>query len=338
VVFSQVSAVNVRPVDVSPRRPRQLSRMSRASGTVRAYVALCKPRIVELLLITAVPTLFLAYRGLPPLLVTLVVVFGGALAAGSANALNCYIDRDIDEIMRRTSSRPLVRHAVAPRSALIFGLALGAVSVALFGVLTNVLAAALTLAAIAYYVVIYTMVLKRHTSQSTLWGGVCGAAPVLIAWAAATGSLSWAAALLFAVMFFWQPPHFWALAIKYRDDYRSAGIPMLPVVASVRRVLAESVLYSWLMVASSLALWHWVGVVYGVVAAVLGAVFLAEVHRLYHLSRKEPAGQGGADGSSGPDGSSRADGSSLVTMRLFHLSLVYLTLLFAAVAVGALLH
>ena len=288
-------------------------------------MALCKPRIVELLLITAVPTLFLAYRGLPSLLVTLVVVFGGALAAGSANALNCYIDRDIDEIMRRTSSRPLVRHTIAPRSALIFGLVLGAVSVALFGVLTNALAAALTAAAIGYYVVIYTIVLKRHTAQSTLWGGVCGAAPVLIAWAAATDSLSWAAALLFAVVFFWQPPHFWALAIKYRDDYRSAGIPMLPVVASVRRVLAESVIYSWLMVASSLALWHWIGPVYEVVAAVLGAVFLAEVHRLYYLSRKEPA-----------DGDSTY-GSGLVTMRLFHLSLIYMTLLFAAVAVGALL-
>ena len=183
----------------------------------------------------------------------MVVVLGGALAAGSANALNCYIDRDIDEIMRRTSSRPLVRHTVSPRSALVFGLVLGVVSVALFAATTNLLAAGLTLAAIVYYVVIYTMLLKRHTSQSTLWGGVCGAAPVVIAWAAATGSLSWPAWLLFGVVFFWQPPHFWALAIKYRDDYRRAGIPMLPVVASVRRVLAESVVYSWLMVAVSLA-------------------------------------------------------------------------------------
>ena len=281
-------------------------------------MALCKPRIVELLLITAVPTLFLAYRGLPSLIVTVVVVVGGALAAGSANALNCYIDRDIDEIMRRTSARPLVRHTVAPRSALVFGVAIGVISVTLFAATTNLLAAGLTLAAILYYVVIYTMLLKRHTSQSTLWGGVCGAAPVLIAWAAATGSLSWAAALLFAVVFFWQPPHFWALAIRYRDDYRSAGIPMLPVVASVRRVLAESVVDSWLMVAASLALWHWAGPVYGVTAAVLGMAFLYEVHRLYRVSR------------------SPADADRLVTMRLFHLSLVYLTLLFAAVAVGAL--
>ena len=309
-----MSAVNVRPrVDAAPRQQRRLG------ATVRAYVALCKPRIVELLLITAVPTLFLAYRGLPSLLVTLVVVVGGALAAGSANALNCYIDRDIDEIMRRTSSRPLVKHTVAPRSALVFGLSLGAISVALFAVTTNLLAAGLTLAAIVYYVVIYTMLLKRHTSQSTLWGGACGAAPVLIAWAAATGSLSWAAALLFLVVFFWQPPHFWALAIKYREDYRRAGIPMLPVVASVRRVLTESVIDSWLMVAASLALWHWAGPVYEGVAVVLGAAFLYEVHRLHHASRRQADSE-----------------DKLVTMRLFHLSLVYLTLLFTAVAVGAL--
>jgi len=315
-----VSAVNVRsqaaPVQ---ERPRQFTRASeRLRARVGAYVALCKPRIIELLLITAVPTLFLAYRGLPSLLVTVVVVVGGALAAGSANALNCYIDRDIDEIMRRTRARPLVRHTVSPRAALIFGTVLGVISVTLFALTTNLLAAGLTLAAIVYYVVIYTVLLKRHTSQSTLWGGVCGAAPVLIAWAAATGSLSWAAALLFAVVFFWQPPHFWALAIKYRDDYRSAGIPMLPVVAPVRRVLAESVVDSWLMVAASLALWHWAGPVYGVPAAVLGAGFLYEVHRLYRASGRQ------------------ADADKLVTMRLFHLSLVYLTLLFAAVAVGAL--
>src|SRR6202035_41806 len=267
-------------------------------------------------LITAVPTLFLAYRGLPLLLVTVVVVLGGGLAAGSANALNCYIDRDIDVIMRRTSSRPLVRHTVSPRSALTFGLVLGVVSVTLFAVTTNLLAAGLTLAAIAYYVVIYTMLLKRHTSQSTLWGGVCGAAPVVIAWAAATGSLSWPAWLLFGVVFFWQPPHFWALAIKYRDDYRRAGIPMLPVVASVHRVLAESVVYSWLMVAVSLAVWPWAGPLYGAVAIVAGAAFLYEVHRLLRLSR----------------GTRSRD--SLMTMRLFHLSILYLTVVFAAVAAG----
>jgi protoheme IX farnesyltransferase len=316
-----VSMVNVRQQvgGDAQSRPRQLDRLR---ATVGAYVALCKPRIVELLLITAVPTLFLAYRGLPSLLVTAVVVVGGALAAGSANALNCYIDRDIDEIMRRTSSRPLVRNTVSPRSALIFGVLLGVVSVGLFAATTNLLAAGLTLAAILYYVVIYTMLLKRHTSQSTLWGGACGAAPVVIAWAAATGRLSWPAWLLFGVVFFWQPPHFWALAIKYREDYRRAGIPMLPVVASVHRVLAESVVYSWLMVVVSLAVWPWAGPLYGGFAIVGGAVFLYEVHRLFRLSR----------GASGQE----TDGvGGLVTMRLFHLSIAYLTLLFAAVAAGA---
>jgi protoheme IX farnesyltransferase len=313
-----VSAVNVRqPVSAAADGQGQVSSFR---ATVGAYVSLCKPRIVELLLITAVPTLFLAYRGLPSLLVTVVVVVGGALAAGSANALNCYIDRDIDVIMRRTSSRPLVRHTVSPRSALTFGLVLGVVAVTLFAVTTNLLAAGLTLAAIVYYVVIYTMLLKRHTSQSTLWGGACGAAPVVIAWAAATGSLSWPAWLLFGVVFFWQPPHFWALAIKYRDDYRAAGIPMLPVVASVRRVLVESVLYSWLMVAVSLAVWPWAGPFYGAVAIVAGAAFLFEVHRLLRMSRG-PA----ADGTTG---------DTLMTMRLFHLSILYLTVVFAAVAAG----
>src|ERR1700743_3981846 len=196
---------------------------------------------------------------------------GARCRGGRASPRTCSCAGDIDEIMRRTSSRPLVKHTVAPRSALIFGLLLGVVAVGLFAATTNLLAAGLTLAAIVYYVVIYTMLLKRHTSQSTLWGGACGAAPVVIAWAAATGSLSWPAWLLFGVVFFWQPPHFWALAIKYREDYRRAGIPMLPVVASVRRVLVESVVYSWLMVAVSLAVWPWAGPLYGAVAIVAGA-------------------------------------------------------------------
>jgi protoheme IX farnesyltransferase len=309
-----VSLVNVeRPVSPAQQRPALLAR---AGAAVRAYVALTKPRIVELLLITAVPTLFLAYKGMPSLKVTAVVVLGGALAAGSANALNCYIDRDIDQLMKRTRARPLVSHTVSARAALIFGIVIGVISVALFAATTNLLAAALTLGAILYYVLVYTLLLKRHTSQSTLWGGICGSAPVLIAWAAATGTLSWAAAGLFGVVFFWQPPHFWALAIKYRDDYRRAGIPMLPAVAPVRQVLAHSVVYSWLMVAVSLAVWPFAGPVYGAAALLLGGVFLYEVHRLYRQSR-------------------RADGEELVTMRLFHLSITYLTLLFVAVAVGA---
>jgi protoheme IX farnesyltransferase len=293
------------------------TRLSRLTNAVQTYVALCKPRIIELLLITAVPTLFLADHGLPSLLQVAVVLIGGAFAAGSANALNCYIDRDIDQIMRRTSGRPLATRSVSPRAALIFGLALGIISVGLFAAAANVLAAALTLAAILYYVVIYTMLLKRHTSQSTLWGGICGAAPVLIAWAAATGSLSSAALLLFAVVFFWQPPHFWALAIKYRDDYAAAGIPMLPVVAPLRRVLMESVFYSWLMVIASVAVWPIAtGPVYGGAALAGGAAFLFEVHRLHLRVRR---------------------GEEPNTMRLFHWSVMYLTLLFAALAADSLI-
>ncbi|HEY4463539.1 MAG TPA: heme o synthase [Streptosporangiaceae bacterium] len=283
---------------------------------VRSYVALCKPRIIELLLITAVPVLFLANRGLPSLLDAAVVVAGGALAAGSANALNCYIDRDIDQVMRRTRSRPLAQHTVSPRAALVFGTVLGVVSVALFAVAANLLAAALTLGAILYYVVVYTMLLKRRTSQSTLWGGICGAAPVLIAWATVTGSLSWAAFLLFLVVFFWQPTHFWALAVKFKEDYRSVDIPMLPVVAPLRRVLSESLVDSWLMVAASVAVWPLAtGPLYGISAVVLGGAFLAEVHRL-HLR----AGRGGP----------------VQTMRLFHESNIYLTLLFLALAADSL--
>jgi heme o synthase len=284
---------------------------------LRAYLDLCKPRIIELLLITAVPVLFLAGRGLPSLLDAAVVVVGGALAAGSANALNCYIDRDIDQVMRRTRGRPLARHSVSPRAALIFGVVLGIVSVGLFAAAANLLAAALTLGAILYYVVVYTMLLKRRTSQSTLWGGICGAAPVLIAWATVRGSLSWPAFLLFLVVFFWQPTHFWALAVKFKDDYKSVDIPMLPVVASLRRVLSESLADSWLMVAASVAVWPLAtGPLYGVSAVVLGGAFLAEVHRL-HLRAVR--------------------GEQVQTMRLFHESNIYLTLLFAALAADSLI-
>jgi len=289
-----------------------------ARQIVQAYVALCKPRIIELLLITAVPVLFLADRGLPSLLDAAVVVLGGALAAGSANALNCYIDRDIDQVMHRTRRRPLARHTVSPRAALVFGTVIGLVSVGLFAALANLLAAALTLGAILYYVVVYTMLLKRRTSQSTLWGGICGAAPVLIAWATVRNSLSWSAFLLFLVVFFWQPAHFWALAVKFKDDYRRVDIPMLPVVASLRRVMTESLVDTWLAVAASVAVWPLAtGPIYGVSAVVLGALFLAEVHRLHWRAIR---------------------GGQVQTMRLFHESNIYLTLLFAALAVDALIH
>lgn len=285
-------------------------------AVVAAYVALTKPRIVELLLITTVPTMLLAADGLPDPLLIAVVLLGGAAAAGAANALNCYLDRDIDQVMRRTKRRPLPTHTVSPRNALVFGLVLAVVSVLSLAVFTNWLAAALTLGAIAYYDLVYTLWLKRRTPQNTFWGGVCGAAPVLIGWAAVTGGLAPAAWALFAVVFFWQLPHFYALAIKYRDDYARAGVPMLPVVASTRRVRVELVLYTWLTVAASVAVWPLgMSPVYGITALVVGGLFLAETHRLSgRLGRGEPP----------------------QPMRLFHWSNTYLTVLFLAVALDAL--
>jgi protoheme IX farnesyltransferase len=219
--------------------------------------------------------------------------------------------------MRRTARRPLVAHTVTPRSALIFGLALGIGSVALMAAFTNLLAAGLTLAAIVYYDVIYTMWLKRTTPQNTVWGGACGAAPVLIGWAAVTGSLAPAAWVLFAVVFLWQPPHFYALAIKFKDDYARAGIPMLPVVASARRVTSESVVYAVLTLAASVALWP-LGMtpLYGVTALLTGGVFVLEAVRL--------------------DGRARR-GEPLRPMRLFHWSTTYLTILFVVIAIDALI-
>jgi heme o synthase len=311
--------VRVRPLTARPIPVEALTvepARIRPGQVIRAYVSLTKPRIVELLLVTTVPAMFLARTRFSPLGLTLVVLVGGALAAGAANALNCYIDRDIDQVMRRTARRPLPAHTVSPRSALIFGLALAAVSVALMAAFTNWLAAGLTAAAIAYYDLVYTLWLKRTTPQNTVWGGICGALPVLIGWAAVTGSLSLRAVLLFAVVFFWQPPHFYALAIKFKDDYRRAGIPMLPVVASLRRVGFETVLYTWLTVAASLALWP-LGMtpLYGLTALVLGALLLIEAHRLDAAARRSVP---------------------LRPMRLFHWSTTYLTLLFVAVAVDAL--
>ncbi len=304
------------PIPVERLRARP-GAATRARAVFASYLSLTKPRIVELLLITTVPAMFLAQRRLPGLGLTLVVLVGGALAAGAANAVNCFIDRDIDQVMRRTARRPLPRHTVSARSALIFGLTLAAVSLALMAAYTNWLATALTAAAIVYYDVIYTLWLKRRTAQNTFWGGVCGALPVLIGWAAVTGSLSVPAFLLFGVVFFWQLPHFYALAIKFKDDYARAGIPMLPVVASLRRVGAETVIFAWLTLATSLALWPFgMTPLYGVTATVLGALFVLEAHRLNGRARR---------------------GEPVRPMRLFHWSTTYLTLLAVAVAVDALI-
>jgi protoheme IX farnesyltransferase len=286
-------------------------------AVVRAYVSLTKPRIVELLLITTVPAMMLAAHGWPDLVTVVVVLVGGSLAAGAASALNCYIDRDIDQLMRRTKRRPLATHFVTPRAALIFGLTLAVVSVVLMGVFTNWPATVLTAAAIFYYDVIYTLWLKRRTSQNTFWGGVCGAAPVLIGWAAVTGGVSLGGWALFAIVFFWQMPHFYALAIKYKDDYARAGIPMLPVVRSMGRVNFEIVLYTVLTVVTSMLAWPLgLGAIYGVTAIVAGGFFLGEAVLMARRSRR---------------------GEPLKPMRLFHWSITYLTIVFIAVAVDALL-
>jgi len=288
---------------------------------VLAYVGLTKPRIIELLLLTTVPVMFLAERGVPALGLVVATVVGGTLSAGSANALNCVYDRDIDERMRRTRRRALPRHIVTPTSALVFGLVLGVVSTLLLGFLVNWLSAVLALAANVLYVVGYTMILKRRTSQNIVWGGAAGCFPALIGWTAVTGEMAWAPVVLFLVVFFWTPPHFWALAIRYRDDYAAADVPMLPVVASAPVVARQILLYAYAMVATSLLLWPVAstGLLYPAVALVLGAAFLVEAHLLL---RRATASDQLAD---------------LNPMRLFHSSNMYLSLLFVAVALDPLL-
>jgi protoheme IX farnesyltransferase len=321
--------ITERPASGRPQRPvvlRDPYRAVQPDAAVRrrelravlgAYVSLMKPRIIELLLVTTVPAMMLAAQGMPSLGLVAAVLVGGTLAGGAASALNCYIDRDIDQLMRRTKRRPLPAHSVTPRSALIFGLVLAAVSVAVMAAFTNWLATALTAAAIAYYDLVYTLWLKRRTPQNTFWGGICGAAPVLIGWAAVTGGLAPGAWAFFALVFFWQMPHFYALAIKYKDDYARAGIPMLPVVATAARVNGEILIFSWLTVVASVAAWPFgLSAVYGVVALVAGAFFLLEAHRLVGRSRR---------------------GEPLRPMRLFHWSISYLTVVFLAVAVDALI-
>ena len=296
------------------------SRQSAATA-LRAYVALTKPRIIELLLVTTVPVMFLAAGGAPPLWPVVATLVGGTLAAGSANTLNCVIDRDIDEAMRRTRRRPLPTHSVAPAAALLFGLVLGAVATVWLGVTVNWLSASLALAANLFYVVVYSLVLKRRTAQNIVWGGAAGCFPALIGWTAVTGSLAWMPVVLFLVVFFWTPPHFWALALRYRDDYAAAKVPMLPVVATERAVTTQIVAYSWVMVALSLLLWPVAGTgwVYLAAAAVLGSAFLVEAYRLYGLARRG------------------VRGVALRPMRLFHWSNTYLALLFVAVALDAVL-
>ena len=294
----------------APAGPRPIGAL------VRAFVALTKPRVIELLLITTLPVMFLAAKGLPPLGTALATMAFGTMSAASANAINCYIDRDIDAVMRRTRRRPLARAQVSPVEALVFGITLGVLSTAGFLVTVNTLAAVLSVFAILFYIFVYSLLLKRRTSQNVVWGGIAGCMPVLIGWAAITDSLAWTPFVLFGVVFLWTPPHTWTLAMRYKEDYALAKVPMLPVVATERRVIGESTVYSWATVLCSLLLWPVAGMslLYGTVAVVLGAVLLVEVHRL--LIRVDRG----------------ATGVALRPMRFFHLSNVYLALLFTVVA------
>jgi protoheme IX farnesyltransferase len=296
----------------------------------RSLLALTKPRIIELLLVTTVPTMMLAAQGLPPAGLLMITLAGGALAAGSANAINCYLDREIDAVMRRTSRRPLARPAplavITPAEALAFGIGLGVAATVMLGLLTNWLSAGLADTAILFYVFVYTLGLKRRTAASIVIGGAAGCFPVLVGWSAVTGTVGVAPVILFAVVFFWTPPHFWALAMKFKDDYAAARVPMLPVVAPPQVVARKIVFYSYAMAAATLALAPYAGWIYAVGAAGLGGWFLAEAHRLQ--SRVAQLTE---------DAAAAAPGANPAPMRLFHLSITYLSLLFALVAVTSLL-
>jgi heme o synthase len=286
-------------------------------ASLRAYLALTKPRIVELLLVTTVPTMVLAQRGVPSIWLMAAVVFGGSLAAGGANTINMYLDRDIDDVMRRTRHRPLPRHAVEPRRALAFGIALSILSFLWLTVTVNLLSALLAASAIGFYVFVYTLWLKRTTPQNIVIGGAAGCVPVLVAWAAVTGTVEVPALVLFAIVFYWTPPHFWALALRYRGDYAAASVPMLPVVRGEAETARQIVIYTVLLVVVSLLLFPAarMGLIYLVAAVVLGAGFVWYALRVLRDT---------------------TDGRAAI--RLFRFSISYLTLLFAAVAADSLLH
>ncbi|HXO11225.1 MAG TPA: heme o synthase [Mycobacterium sp.] len=262
---------------------------SRVSTILLAYLALTKPRVIELLLVTAIPAMLLAHRGSVNPLLILNTLVGGMLAAGGANTLNCVADADIDKKMKRTAQRPLARAAVPTGHALVFGLVLSVASFVWLWWTTNLLSGLLAVGTIAFYVFVYTLLLKRRTSQNVVWGGAAGCMPVMIAWSAVTGTIAWPALVMFAIIFFWTPPHTWALAMRYKDDYKAAGIPMLPAVATERQVTKQILIYTWLTVAATLALALAAGWLYTAVAAVAGVWFLAMAHQLYAgVRRGEP--------------------------------------------------
>jgi protoheme IX farnesyltransferase len=285
------------------------------AARLRGYVTLTKPRIIELLLVTTVPTMVLAERGMPPFWLMFWTVIGGTLAAGGANAINMYVDRDIDAVMRRTQHRPLVTGVLTPAQALRFALGIELAAFVLLWVTTNLLSAVLALSATAFYVFVYTLWLKRTSTQNIVIGGAAGAVPVLVGWAAVRDSLDWAPLVLFAIIFFWTPPHFWALAVKYRDDYAAADVPMLPAVASLHTTAERILGYTLFLWGLSLVFGPVadLGAVYLVAASLLGGMFTWLALRLL----REP--------------------TTAAAMRLFTWSITYLTLLFGAVALDQLL-
>ncbi len=308
------TATNAGQLAARPAAPRRLT------PVVRAYVALTKPRIIELLLATTLPTMVLAAHRLPSAALLGATLAGGALAAGGANTINCYLDRDIDTLMRRTSRRPLAAdresRLISPGHALAFGVVLAACGTALLGFAVNWLAALLADAAILFYVFVYTLTLKRRTSSNIVVGGAAGCFPVLVGWAAVTDRVALPAVLLATVVFLWTPPHFWSLAMRFRDDYAAAQVPMLPVIATPAVVGRKILFYSYTMVVASLTLVPFVGWLYGGCAIALGGWFLVEAHRLRARIK--------------------AGGGRVRPLRLFRASISYLTLLFVAVAVSAL--
>ena len=307
------------PLNVRPFVPSRLTRRNHEAGrapqsVIGGYIALTKPRIIELLLITTIPTMVVAEGGWPSIWLMMVTLVGGSCAAGGANAINMYIDRDIDALMERTKNRPLVTGLIAPRNALIFAISLEIIAFAILWAGANLLSGLLALSATLFYVFVYSLWLKRTSKQNIVIGGAAGAVPVLVGWAAVTNSLGWTPWLLFLLIFLWTPPHFWALAIKHNDDYRAAGVPMLPVVESHDRVIASMIRYTVALVACSLAVIPVadMGWVYGVTAAVLGAGFLWGTIAL---------GRGTTPSAS---------------MRLFSFSISYISLLFVALTVDVL--
>lgn len=283
-----------------------------------AYLALTKPRVIELLLITTVPVMILAKQGIPDIWLVLATLVGGSLSAGSANAFNCIIDADIDKIMGRTQKRPLVTGELTKFEAKVFAFGIGVFSVVWLGLTVNWLSAALALSAELFYIVIYTLLLKRRTPQNIVWGGAAGAMPVLIGFSSVTGTLTWSAAVLFLIIFLWTPPHYWPLSIKYLADYKAAGVPMLPVVADGRKVARQIVIYSYVMVASTLLLIpvHPMGLIYTITAIAGGVWFIVEAHILQNKAKTDSVDN---------------------PMKLFHFSITYLTVLFIAIGIDPLI-